>query len=136
MVATAARATVTDQDAAPKPPTGLDKIARREWKRLTADLVFAATELSALATYCQAYSHWLEALAIVRREGLTISTPIVNRSTGNIVGHKIARHPATTVGKDERAAMLQISNRLGFYSDAEDEGDDATAQELKRILGR
>lgn len=98
-------------------PAHLDAVARREWRRVTAEGSFNATDRAALIAYCVAYSNWLAAQAIVQREGQTISDPVVNKSTGNIVGYRVRRHPATLVAKDERAASLQAAHRLGLFAD-------------------
>jgi P27 family predicted phage terminase small subunit len=70
----------------PAPPAGipecpdyLDVLARREWKRVSALLAASGilTEIdgTALAAYCQAYSHWLDAEGQVRKLGTIVKTP-------------------------------------------------------------
>jgi P27 family predicted phage terminase small subunit len=114
---------VPDGDAPLRCPAHLDTVARREWRRVTAEGSFNATDRAGLVAYCVAYSNWLAAQAIVQREGQTIGEPIVNRSTGNVTGHRVKRHPASVVAKDERAAMLQAAQRLGLFANVEAEND-------------
>jgi P27 family predicted phage terminase small subunit len=48
-----------------KPPTWLDKDAKREWKRIVAALadldMFRATDVGVLSSYSVAYSRWISA---------------------------------------------------------------------------
>ncbi|MFZ4773946.1 MAG: phage terminase small subunit P27 family [Terrimicrobiaceae bacterium] len=53
--------------------------ARKEWKRLTAELftqgLLTSLDRAALAGYCAAYGRWVEAEKAIRKDGLTMVTP-------------------------------------------------------------
>jgi P27 family predicted phage terminase small subunit len=101
----------------PKCPAWLAKEAKAEWKRVTKELaaldLLKSTDTAALASYCQSYARWQQAEQTIEAEGQTIKEPIVSKS-GNIVGYKTKRHPATTIAKDEKAAMLRSASLFGF----------------------
>lgn len=63
---------------APKPPSWLDREAKREWKRLSRELerlgLLTAVDGTAFAAYCQAYSRWRQAEEAIRREGMVVTT--------------------------------------------------------------
>jgi P27 family predicted phage terminase small subunit len=102
---------------APTCPTWLNKSAKKEWKRVTAELraldMLRALDTAALAAYCQSYARWQSAEATIEKEGQTVNEPIVNKA-GEVVGHKTKRHPATTISKDALSAMLRASALFGF----------------------
>ena len=60
-------------------PRYLDDEAKREWKRLAPQLyalgLLTKLDKAALAVYCQAWSHWVEAERHLHEEGHLISTP-------------------------------------------------------------
>jgi P27 family predicted phage terminase small subunit len=97
-------------------PRWLPPAAKGEWKRVVSLLkdTIQATDSAILEAYCLAYVRWQQAELTLAREGQTVSTPIVNKSTGNIVGNKISRHPASVIAKDERAAVQSLSAKLGL----------------------
>lgn len=100
-----------------KCPAWLTAEAKREWRRVTAELealdMLQSVDQAALASYCMAWARWQAAEKIVSDEGQTVKEPVVNKA-GVVVGYKTKRHPATTVAKDERAAMLRSAALFGF----------------------
>lgn len=64
---------------APKCPSHLDKTAKREWRRVAPELeklgLLTRIDMAALAAYCQTYSRWAEAEAMIRKHGVLIKTP-------------------------------------------------------------
>jgi P27 family predicted phage terminase small subunit len=102
---------------APVCPAWLTSIAKAEWKRVVADLssldMLRGVDSASLAAYCMSYARWRSAEEIVTAEGQTVQEPIVNKA-GEVVGHKIKRHPATTIAKDAQAGMLRASALFGF----------------------
>jgi P27 family predicted phage terminase small subunit len=57
-------------------PAFLDKVAKREWRRITKVLagtgLFAAADIVILAGYCAAYSTWIEAQKNLREHGRVV----------------------------------------------------------------
>lgn len=82
----------------PKPPAALSADAKREWRRVSAELealgLLSAIDRAALAAYCQAYGRWAEAERQLKAdpEGLVITTEKGNRIQNPLVG--IARRAA------------------------------------------
>lgn len=98
-------------------PEWLLPLAKEEWTRVAEQLaaldMLQSVDRAALAAYCQAYARWMAAEQEVMEEGQTFKEPIKDKQN-NVVGYKIRRHPATTIAKDERAAMLRASALFGF----------------------
>jgi len=102
-------------DSAPKVPRDLSAVAKRLWKRLVAANIHldeSTTEL--LAAYCESYANWCLAQSDIREHGLTLKEPVVNRSTGNVVGYKVVKNPSVTIAKDEKQAMQSLAAKLGL----------------------
>jgi P27 family predicted phage terminase small subunit len=63
----------------PSCPKHLDKGARAEWKRISAELIklglLTSVDRAALAAYCAAYSRWAEAELSVQKYGAVIKSP-------------------------------------------------------------
>lgn len=101
----------------PTCPSWLAPDARAEWKRIAHELaeldLLKSTDQAALAAYCVAYDRWQSAERIVTDQGQTISEPVVSKS-GDVVGHKIKRHPASIIARDERTSMLKAASLFGF----------------------
>lgn len=72
-----------------------------------------SVDTASLAAYAQAYARWRSAEEMIDAEGQTVREPITNKS-GEVVGHKTKRHPATIIAKDERAAMHRAASLFGF----------------------
>ena len=62
----------------PRPPSHLSPVARREWKRTGTLLVemglMTNLDIAALARYCVAYGHWVEAEQQMRKHGLLMKS--------------------------------------------------------------
>lgn len=101
---------------APTCPVWLTASAQIEWQRVVEDLaaldMLRSVDSSALAAYCQSYARWQSAEQIVDAEGQTVKEPVINN--GEVVGHRVKRHPATTIAKDALAAMLRAASLFGF----------------------
>lgn len=102
---------------APVCPKWLTATAKEEWKRVTRELaalnMLRSVDSAALSAYCQSFARWQSAEEQIDKEGQTIREPITNKS-GEIVGYKVKRHPATTIAKDERSAMHRAASLFGF----------------------
>ena len=98
-------------------PAWLDRYAKAEWKRIVDQLaeldMLKSTDQASLAAYCVSYGRWMTAEKIVNKEGQTVQQPVFDKH-GALAGHKIIRHPATIIAKDERAAMLKAASLFGF----------------------
>ena len=72
-------------------PSWLGPDAKREWKRVVGELTKAGMltnlDRTALAAYCEAFQDWVNAIRIVRKEGLTFV-----RANGSI-----GQHPAVVI---------------------------------------
>lgn len=62
---------------APDPPDWLSPAARAEWERVSPELermgLLTRVDLAALAAYCTAYAHFVEAERTIQQHGLTVS---------------------------------------------------------------
>lgn len=93
---------------APECPEHLDDEARREWFRVVPSLVGAnvltRVDHAALAAYCQNYSRWVAAEAIIAEAGLTF---VGNRGM-------IRRHPAVGIAHDAMMAIKAFACEYGL----------------------
>lgn len=64
---------------APKTPKHLNSVAKKEWKRVAAELeplgLLTIIDMAALAAYCVAYSRWVEAEDMIRKHGMLVKSP-------------------------------------------------------------
>ncbi len=98
-------------------PEWLTPSAKTEWDRVVKELaaldMLKAVDSSALAAYCQSYARWQSAERQIDCDGQTVMEPITNKA-GEVVGHKIKRHPSVSIAKDALAQMLRASALFGF----------------------
>jgi P27 family predicted phage terminase small subunit len=63
----------------PTCPKHLDREAKREWKRISAELItlglLTNVDRAALASYCTAYSRWVAAELAIQKFGVVIKSP-------------------------------------------------------------
>lgn len=63
----------------PTCPRHLDEEAKKEWKRISAELttlgLLTSVDRAALAAYCAAYSRWVKAEESIQRFGAVIKSP-------------------------------------------------------------
>jgi P27 family predicted phage terminase small subunit len=87
-------------------PDLLDDVGREEWGRITSELqaagVLARTDRSILMLYCDAFSRWLQARALLNRHGLTV--PSANGTHKSNPAHAVARSAEETMLK----ALLEL----------------------------
>jgi P27 family predicted phage terminase small subunit len=106
----------------PKPETGcpdcpayLTGEARKEWKRIAAELgkikVLTMVDRAGLEQYCKTYELWRKCLLETKRHGLIIVEPLFDR-LGNEVGSKVSENPAA---KMARAYSDQIQRLLAQF---------------------
>jgi P27 family predicted phage terminase small subunit len=95
-----------------KPPTWLDKDAKREFKRITAALadldMLRATDVGVLASYSVAYSRWIAAEKRIAAEGTVLKV------VGSQGQEKFVKHPALLVSSEAQKQMLRAGSLLGL----------------------
>jgi P27 family predicted phage terminase small subunit len=111
-----------DRHAGPEPPseippspTWLDREAKAEWKRLAPQLVkmvgLAKVDRGALATYCQTWSQWYQAVMFVRKNGETFEV----MTDGGV---NIKKHPMVGVRESSLLALIKLGDKLGLSPSA------------------
>lgn len=93
-------------------PTFLDKLAKREWRRIVTALsdldLLRATDTAVLASYCAAYSRWEKAERELAAKGAVIE---VDGSQGQ---KKFIKNPQLMVSEQSQKMMLRAGSLLGF----------------------
>jgi len=97
-------------------PKWLSKEARRVWDHVAESLGdnLKSVDSYALSSFCVAAVRWQSAEQTIDEQGQFLEQPIVNRSTGNVIGTKIIPHPAIKIAKEAREAMLKSAALFGF----------------------
>lgn len=95
-----------------RPPTWLDRDAKREFKRIVsalADLdMLRSTDVGVLASYAVAYSRWIAAERKLSEEGTVIN---VDGSQGQV---RKVKNPALMVSSEAQKQMLRAGSLLGL----------------------
>lgn len=126
--------------AVPSPPAFLDKIAKKEWKRL-APVVYNAgllteADIAAFAAYCNSYSQWVIAdKAIQARKETKDALPTLTFETEKGYNMQI---PEIGIANSAKKQMLTFakefgltpSSRAGLASPAETEDKKASIMEF------
>ena len=93
---------------APRCPSWLSPVAKREWKRLAKTLVklgiLSDLDRAVFASYCQSWAKWKQAEEAIQKYGLVIRT-----KTGYVM-----QSPVVSIAKQERKAMLEAGSELGL----------------------
>lgn len=93
--------------SAPNPPTWLDREARAEWRRVVPELdklgILARLDRASLATYCDAWSRWVQARHLIAENGLVVDNP----ERGPV------KNPAWQVYRDAAATVQALAKELG-----------------------
>ena len=67
------------EPAIPLCPSHLDKVAKKEWRRVSKELfalgIISKLDRAALGGYCDAYSRWAEAAKQIQQYGLIFKSP-------------------------------------------------------------
>jgi phage terminase small subunit len=86
--------------------------ARLVFEKVASEFIhLRASDAEQLTQYAEAVVRYRTAEKETRKRP-TISTPIVNRATGNIVGEKIVRNPAFATMREAQAQMNSLARRL------------------------
>ena len=67
------------EPAIPPCPSHLDKVAKKEWRRISKELlalgIISRLDRAALGGYCDAYGRWAEAAQQIQKYGLVFKSP-------------------------------------------------------------
>jgi P27 family predicted phage terminase small subunit len=93
-------------------PSWLDKVARSKWNSLVKELkeldLMTNIDIDALATYCDAYSQYVECTAIIREEGLMVEYTNKAAETNKVP------HPLLTKKVQLHNQMRSLANEFGL----------------------
>jgi P27 family predicted phage terminase small subunit len=97
-----------------KPPSWLDKDAKKEYRRITAALaaldMLRATDVGVMASYAVAYSRWIAAEKAIASNP---TGPVV-KVTGSQGQEKWIKHPSLLVSSEAQKQMLRAGSLLGL----------------------
>jgi len=94
------------------PTRRLPAATRAVFEKVAGDFIhLQSSDAEQLTQYAEAVIRYRNAEKETRKHP-TISTPIVNRSTGNVVGEKIIRNPAFVTMREAQAQMNSLARRL------------------------
>jgi len=83
-------------------------VAQTEWQRLVGELVelnmLTNLDRVALATYCEAYSLWAEAIAAIRKYGTMVKSPS---------GYPM-QSPYLAIANKQAEIMMRIASEFGL----------------------
>ncbi len=95
-----------------KPPAWLDSVAKKEFKRIATELeeldLITNVDVNALATYCDAYSDYIECTKIIQQEGLMIEHTNKAGETNSVP------HPLLTKKKQLHEQMKTLATEFGL----------------------
>ncbi|KDR95912.1 phage terminase, small subunit, putative, P27 family [Peptoclostridium litorale DSM 5388] len=91
-----------------KPPTFLDRLAKKEWKRVVPLLekngLLTEADTAALAAYCQNFSRWVDAEKLVSEKGYTYTT-----DKGNVI-----QRPEVGIANTAMKLMKSFAQEFGL----------------------
>jgi P27 family predicted phage terminase small subunit len=94
---------------APEPPEWLSSEALAEWERVTPGLealdLLKLEDRAMLATYCETWSRYVDAVELIRAEGMTIENP----DSGNV-----RRHPAVGIAAEAAGQLRSLAAEFGL----------------------
>lgn len=86
-----------------KPPTWLDKVGKKEFKRVAALLteveIITEADISMLAAYCNAYSQYVSISKIIEEDGIMVHTEGKDKD-GNPIKLVGEEHPLLKAAKE------------------------------------
>lgn len=107
----------------PDCPEWLSDEAKAEWQRIVPTLVNLVgvhkIDRSLLATYCETWAEWRNAVEALRKEGETYETETQN-------GIIVRAHPLVSIRQSARNDLVKIGNKLGLSPSARTGLDIAT----------
>jgi P27 family predicted phage terminase small subunit len=113
----ASKLTVKVNHVSAKPLSGLDRIARAEWTRITKAFAasgrLCALDHSLLALYCSAYSRWKRAEAALLTDGDVLMVE-VRDTHGNVTHSKPIVNPLSKVLESAARQVHRYGESLGL----------------------
>lgn len=95
-----------------KPPSWLDDLARKEFKRIVKELqeieLITNVDVNALAAYCDAYSDYVSCTRIIQEEGLMVEYTNKAAETNKVP------HPLLTKKKQLHEQMKSLATEFGL----------------------
>ena len=92
----------------PECPLELSSVTQQEWERLATELgklrILTALDRTALATYCNAYALWFEAITAIQKYGTMVKSPS---------GFSI-QPPYVSIANRQAEIMMRIASEFGF----------------------
>ena len=92
----------------PDCPPELSPAAQQEWKRLVSELsalnMLTNLDRVALATYCEAYALWVEAISAIRKYGTMVKSPS---------GYPM-QSPYLAIANKQAEMMMRIASEFGL----------------------
>lgn len=106
----------------PKCPIHLDAEAKREWRRMAAELndlgILTTIDRAVFASYCQAWSMWRQALKTVQKVGLVVRSKerVTQAPDGTITrtGGVPMVNPLCKLIDAENAKMMKALTEMGM----------------------
>jgi P27 family predicted phage terminase small subunit len=99
-----------------KPPAWLDKIAKKEFKRIAKELeeldLITNVDINALAAYCDAYSDYVKCTKIIQEEGMMVEYTNKAAETNKVP------HPLLTKKKQLHEQMKALAVEFGLTPSA------------------
>ena len=91
-----------------KPPTHLDRLAKKEWKRIAPVLhkvgLLTKADEAALSAYCMNFSRWVQAEKLVKEKGMTYTS-----DKGNII-----QRPEVGIANTAMKQMVSFCKEFGL----------------------
>ena len=102
-------------------PTWLSKEAKAEWRRVSAELdklgLLTKVDRAALATYCESWSTFVKAQALIERYGLVYMREeerFTNDDGDTVIVVRPAKIPAVAIAKDAAATIRAFCTEFGL----------------------
>ncbi|MDU0814617.1 phage terminase small subunit P27 family [Bacillus siamensis] len=104
-----------------KPPTWLDKVGKKEFKRVAALLaeveIITEADISMLAAYCNAYSQYISISKVIEEDGIMVHTEGEDKE-GNPIKLIGEEHPLLKRQKNYYDQMKSAANDFGLTPSA------------------
>jgi P27 family predicted phage terminase small subunit len=98
-------------------PSYLTPDAAEEWRRIVPELerigVLTQVDGTALASYCMAFSRWVQAEKEITQYGVVIKEPILDKQ-GGYVGDRLKKNPACTAAMACQKEMRALMSLFGL----------------------